>query len=124
QLAGVLGQAVAAVAEAGVVVVGADACVVADAFDDLAGVQAVGGAVGVQLVDIGPAHGQVGVGEQFVGLGFRAVGEQDGRVVVCGALFEQPGEGACPFALFADDDARGVEVVVQRLAFTQEFGAE
>src|SRR5690606_18447615 len=53
QLAGVLGQAVAAVAEGGVVVVVADAGVQPDALDDLAGVQAAGGGVGVQLVEVG-----------------------------------------------------------------------
>src|SRR5690606_35098640 len=60
QLAGVLGQAVAAVAEGGVVVVGADAGVQPDALDDLGGVQAVGGGVGVQLVEVGHPQGQVG----------------------------------------------------------------
>ena len=39
QLLGVLGQAVAAVAEAGIIVVAADARVKADAVDDLLGIQ-------------------------------------------------------------------------------------
>ena len=47
QLFGVFGQAVAAVAKAGVVVVAADAGVQADAFNDLPGVQPVAGGVGV-----------------------------------------------------------------------------
>ena len=51
QLLGVLGQAVAAVAEAGVVVVRADARVQAYAADDLRGVEPAGGGVGVQLVE-------------------------------------------------------------------------
>src|SRR5690606_4146816 len=63
QLAGVLGQAVAAVAEGGVVVVVPDAGVQAHALDDLPGVQAAGRGVGVELVEVGHPHRQVGVGE-------------------------------------------------------------
>ena len=62
QLLGVLGQAVAAVAEAGVVVVGADARVHAHAVDDLLRVEPIHLRIGVQLVKVGDAHGQVGVG--------------------------------------------------------------
>ena len=62
QLLGVLGQAVAAVAEAGVVVVAADARLQADAVDDVAGVEAADLAVGVELVEVGDAQRQVGVG--------------------------------------------------------------
>ena len=61
QLLGVLGQAVAAVAEAGVVVVAADARLQAHAVDDVAGVEAVDLAVGVELVEIGHAQRQIGV---------------------------------------------------------------
>src|SRR5690606_37782913 len=60
QLFGVLGQAVAAVAEAGVVVVVANTRIQANAFDDLAGVQAMGFGIGVQLVEVGHAHGEIG----------------------------------------------------------------
>ena len=49
------GQAVAAVAKAGVVVVAADAGVQAHAIDDLPRVQAMGGGVGVELVEEGDA---------------------------------------------------------------------
>ncbi len=47
QLLGVFWQAIAAVAKAGVVVVVANARVEAHAFDDLTGIQAVGGGIGV-----------------------------------------------------------------------------
>jgi len=39
-------------------------------------------------------------------------------------LLEQLGEGFGAGGLFADDDAAGVQVVVEGLAFTQEFGGE
>ena len=63
QLLGVLGQAVAAVAETGVVVVGADARVHAHAVDDLLRVEPLHLRIGVQLVKVGDAHSQVGVGD-------------------------------------------------------------
>jgi len=65
ELFGVFGQAVAAVAERGIVVVVADARVEADPLDDLLGIQPVRGSVGVQFVEEGNAHGEVGVGEGF-----------------------------------------------------------
>ena len=61
QLLGVLGQAVAAVAEAGVVVVAADARLQAHAVDDVTGVEASHLAVGVELVEVGDAEDRVGV---------------------------------------------------------------
>ena len=105
ELFGVFGQAVAAVAEGRVVVVVADARVEADAVDDLFGVQAVGGGVGVEFVEVGDAHGEVGVGEEFDGFGFGAIGEQGFDVLFDGTLFEEGGEGFGALAAFAHDDA-------------------
>ena len=62
QLLGVLGQAVAAVAEAGVVVVASDARLQAHAVDDVAGVEAADLTVGVELVEVDYAEDKVGVG--------------------------------------------------------------
>jgi hypothetical protein len=76
QLFGVLGQAVAAITKAGVVVVVANARVQAHAVDDLPCVEPVAGGIGVQLVEIGHTHGQVGVGKQFDGLGLGAAAQQ------------------------------------------------
>src|SRR5690606_5094000 len=76
QLFGVLGQAVATVAEARIVVVPAAARIEAYALGDLARVQTVGAGVGVQLVEVGNPHGQVGIGKQLDRLGLGRVGEQ------------------------------------------------
>ena len=141
QLLGVLGQAVAAVTEAGVVVVAADARLQAHAVDDVAGVEAADLAVGVELVEVGHAKRQVGVGEEFDGL--RLGGSQDelrdahGAVDVhalelrgVGALREQAGEllggynGLGVILRRANHDAAGVQVVVERLALAQELRAE
>ena len=141
QLLGVLGQAVAAVAEAGVVVVAADARLQAHAVDYVAGVEAADLAVGVELVEVGHAKRQVGVGEEFDGL--RLGGSQDelrdahGAVDVhaleldwIGALSEQAGEalsrrdGLGVLLGRAHHDATGVQVVVERLALAQELRAE
>ena len=64
----VLGQAVAAVAEAGIIIMCPDAGVEADALDDLLGVKALHLGIGVQLVEEGDAERQICVCKQFDGL--------------------------------------------------------
>ena len=141
QLLGVLGQAVAAVAEAGVVVVRPDARLQAHAVDHVAGVEAADLAVGVELVEVGHAQRQVGVGEQLHGLGLggaqHELRDADSSVGVhalqlggVGALREQAGEplrrgdGIGVVLRRANHDAAGMQVVVERLALAKELGAE
>lgn len=141
QLLGVLGKAVAAVAEAGVVVVAADARLQAHAVDDVAGVEASHLAVGVELVEVGHAQRQVGVGEELDGLGLGgaqhelrdahgAVGVHALQLGGVGALREQAGEllggrhGLGVVLGRANHDAAGVQVVVERLALAKELRAE
>ena len=141
QLLGVLGQAVAAVAEAGVVVVAADARLQAHAVDDVAGVEAADLAVGVELVEVGHAQRQVGVGEELDGLGLggaqhelrdadSSVGVRALQLGGVGALREQAGEllggrdGLGVLLGRAHHDAGRMQVVVERLALAQELRAE
>lgn len=141
QLLGVLGQAVAAVAEAGVVVVAADARLQAHAVDDVAGVESADLAVGVELVEVGNAQRQVGVGEELNGLGLGgaqhelrdangAVGVHAFQLGGVGALGEQACEalgsrdGVGVLLGRAHHDTAGVQVVVEGLALAQELGAE
>ena len=117
QLLRVFREAVAAVAEGGVVVVGADAGIEADALDNGTAVEALDLGVGVELVEVADAEGKIGVGEEFHGLGLlhahaqdgdalglfaradavgngeRAV-EGEGVAIADGAFYEQGGEGA------------------------------
>ena len=141
QLLGVLGQAVAAVAEAGVVVVAADARLQAHAVDDVAGVEASHLAVGIELVEVGHAQRQVGVGEQLHCLGLggteHELRDADSSVGVhalqlggvrplgkqaCEALGSRDGVGV--LLRRAHHDTRGMQVVVERLALAQELRAE
>src|SRR3569623_813347 len=124
KLLAILGQAVAAVAEAGVVVMRANARVEADAVDDLASVQAMGGGVSVELIEVGHAHGKVSVSEELDCLSFRAVSKKSRYVRFDRALLEKTGEDFCSSGLFADDDAAGVQAVVERPTFAQEFWGE
>ena len=141
QLLGVLGQAVAAVAEAGVVVVAADARLQAHAVDDVAGVEAADLAVGVELVEVGDAQRQVGVGEELHRLrlggaqhefrdAYGAVGVHALQLGGVGALREQAGEllrrsdGIGILLGRSHHDAAGVQVVVERPALAQELRAE
>ena len=125
ELLGVLRQAVAAVAEGGVVVVVADAGVEADALDDGLGVEALHLGVGVQLVEVAHAQRQVGVGEELDGFGLSAAHEQHLRVVQ-GCFLQQPGElfRASGRLVTAYDDAGRIEVVVERFALAEELRRE
>lgn len=124
QLLGVLGQAIAAIAEAGIVVIRPDPWVQADALDDLAGVQAARQGIAVQLVEIGHAQREVGVGEQLDRLGLDGAGEQHRHVLADGSLDQQIGEPTRGRAVIAHHDARGMQVVVKRAALAQELGRE
>ena len=118
---------------------GADAGVEAHALDDGACVEALHLGVGVQLVEVADAQGQVGVGEEFDGLGLRRPHEQDLRVVERGPA-QQRGKLSGRFfaslrmtttslrmttiSVVAHDDAGGVEVVVEGLALAEELRRE
>ena len=71
ELLGILGQAVPAVAEAGVVVVGSDARVQADSLDDIARVEAFTFGIGVELVKVRNPQRQIRVGKELDGFRFR-----------------------------------------------------
>ena len=69
QLFGVLRQTVAAIAEAGVIIVGTDTGVEADTRNDSLGVETLDLGIGVEFVEVADTESEVGVGEQFHGLG-------------------------------------------------------
>ena len=106
---------------------GTDTGVQAHAVDDLAGVEALGLGVGVQLVEIAHAQRQVGVGEELDRLCLGEAHEEGGDVLLDGALLQQLRElsgGVLGALVAADDDTAGVEVVVEGFALAQELGAE
>ena len=127
ELLGVLREAVAAVTEGGVIVMGADARVEADAVDDFLCVEAFGLCVGIQLIEVGDAEGQVGVSEELYSFGFGEAHEQGVDVFLQSALLEERREDMGPILagiVAGDDDPGGIQVIVQRLGFAEEFGAE
>ncbi len=128
QLLSVFGEAVAAVAEAGVVVVRAYARVEAHALDDGLRVEAFHLGVGVELVEVAHAQGQVCVGEELDRFGLGAAHEEYGHVLLDGAFFDDGAEGVGGlgqrFSVVADDDSAGVQIVVQRLALAEELRGE
>ena len=130
ELLGVLRQAVAAVTERGVVVHVADAGVETHTVDDLLRVEAFHFGVGVELVEVADAQGEVGVGKKFHGLGFGSAHEEGVDVGFERALLKEGGKGAGGFVQVrvafgaSHDDARGIEVVVEGFAFAEKFGGE
>ena len=70
ELLGILGQAVPAVAEAGVVVMDPDARVQADSLDNVARVEALALGIGVELVEVRNPQRQIRVGKELDGFRF------------------------------------------------------
>ncbi len=81
ELLGVLGEAIATIAETGVVVVGADAGVETDTIDDGLGVKTLHLGIGVELVEVADAQGEVGVGEELHSLGLFQTDEKNRDVL-------------------------------------------
>ena len=102
----------------------------ANAVDDLLGVQALHHSICIKLVEIGNAQCQIGIAEQFNSLCFGKAHEQGVNVLFDCTLLQQACKGMCglhqAFVLQvgAHDDAARIQVIVQRLAFTQKFRAE
>ena len=130
KLLGVFGQTVAAVAEAGIIIMCADAGVEADALDDLLGVKALHLGIGVQLVEEGDAERQICVCKQFDGLCLCEAHEEGLDIFLDGPLLQQMGEGVGRFHkavvlhIRTHDDAAGVEIVIQRFGLPQKLRAE
>ena len=126
----VLGQAIAAIAETGVVVVAAYTGIEAHAIDNLLGVESLEFGIGVQLVEIANTQCQVGVGEKFDGLGLGAAHLKHWYLLLNGAALDKLGKHRGFLAeqltavIVAHDDARRIEVVVERLRFTKELGSK
>ena len=106
---------------------GADPGIQADTVDDVAGRQPLGFGVGVQLIEIADPQGQIGIGEEFHGLGLGEAHEQCGDILFNGPLLQKGGEDLRLFPgpfVAGDDDPGGIQIVVQRLGFPQKFRAE
>ena len=89
QLLGVLGQAVAAVAERRIVVMHPDARVEADALDDGTRVEALDLGVGVELVEVAHPQCQIGVGEQLDRLRLLRAHVESRDILLDGSLLQQ-----------------------------------
>ena len=127
QLLGVLGQTVAAVAEGWVVVVITDTWIEADPLNDGSSVQSLDLRIGIQLIEVGNAQGQVGIHEQLGSLCLRVTHEQRLYRLFDRPALEQSGKGAgCFFCLIiaAYNNTAGIEIVVQGLRFTKKFRTE
>ena len=148
QLLGVLGEAIAPVAERRVVVVSADPRVKAHAPDDGRGVQALDLRVGVKLVEVAHPQGEVCVREELDGLGIlqahvqrrdvllNGTFLQHGCKLAGGALQERDvGDSGDGFVFllkfwiiyqirYSDDYATRIQIVVQGLALAKELGGE
>lgn len=101
-----------------------DAGVETDTFDNLFGVQALAHRVGVELIKERDSHREVGVREKLDRLGFGGIREEHRHVLILSPFNEEFREDVSLFAVVTDHDARGVKVVVEGVAFTEELRNE
>ena len=86
--------------------------------------------IGIELIEIGDAEREVGVGEELHGLGLGGAHEERIDAGLERALLKQGCKCMCGFGHFPasliepDDDAARIEVVVKRPGLPQEFRAE
>ena len=102
----------------------ADTRIQAYPFDNLLAVQPLAFSIAVELVEIGNAQRQIGVSEQFDRFRFGRVGKQGWDILLDRAFFQQISKTFGTRRALTNDNARWVQVVVQRTAFTQELRRE
>ncbi len=95
----------------------ADTRIESDAFDDLLAVQPQALRIGIQLVEIGHPHCQIGIGKQLDRFGFGGIGEQHRDIQLDRPFQQQLGKGFGALGTFTNDNARRIEIIVQRAAF-------
>ena len=130
QLPRVLRQAVAAVAERRIVVVCADARVEAHAVDDLARIKPFEFTIGIELIEIAHAHGEIRVGKELDGLGLRCIRVQRRDISLRCALLQQRRKQMRvrlrrrTAARAADHNTARMQVIIQCPALAQKFRRE
>ena len=107
-----------------------DTRIQAHAVYDGSGVKALHLGVSIKLIEETYAQCQIGVGEQFHGLGLGGSHIKGINVLLDGSLLQQTGKsmGGLFQTLYvfieSNDDSGRIEVIIKGLAFTQELGGE
>ncbi len=130
KLFSVFRQAIAAIAEGRVVVVGTDTRVQADSFDDLLRVQTFHLRIGVQLVEIADPEGKICIGKELDRLRFGKSHDEGVDIFFNGPLLQQTGK--CIGCLHqsgvlhvgTDDDAGRIQIIVQSFRLPEKLRAE
>ncbi len=108
----------------------ADTGIKANAVNDILCIQTFHFCIGIQLIKIRDAQCKIGIGKKLDCFRFRKAHEKGVDILFYGALLQKTGKGMGrlhqPFIgrIGGDDDAGGIQVVVQRPGFAQEFRAE
>ncbi len=93
-------------------------------LNNLPGVQTKAFCITIQLVKVGHAQRQIGVGKQLDRLGFGGVSKQRRNVLLQSPFLQQRGKALSALRTLANHDTRRMQVVVQRATFTQELRRE
>ena len=126
ELLRVLREAIAAVPEARVVVVAANAGIQAHSLDNRLGVKALHLRIGVQFVEVRHPQRQIRVRKQLHRLRLRRPHEQHRHLLLDRPALDQrrEGLGGPLLIVVAHNNPGGIQVVIQRLALPQELRGE
>ena len=111
-----------------VIVVAADARIEADSVDDLLSVKALTFCISVQLIEISNAQSQISICKQLDRLCLSEAHKQCVNVFFDCTFLQQTGKLMSSFyqtlivQVSSNDDARRIQVVIQRFAFPQNSG--
>ncbi len=128
KLLGILGKAVAAVAERRVVVVSADARVSAYSADNGLGIKPFHLSISIQFVEERDAESKVRIGEERHCLGRGRSHEKHGSILLERSLMDEAGKGMRSLfegrVVIPDYDAGRIEVVIKCLGLPEELWCE
>ena len=107
-----------------------DTRIKANAVDNLLSIQPLHLCIGIQFIEVANTQSQISISKQLNRFCFGKAHEQSVNVFLDCTFLKQFSKSVCRFyktSVFyirTDDDTRGIKVIVQSLALTQELRAE
>ena len=97
------------------------------AIDDLRRIQALRLRISIQLIKIGNAKGEIGIGKKFYSFRLSEAHKQSIDILFNGTLLKESGKCMCSFCrllITGYNDPAWIQIIIQRLGFTKKFRTE
>ena len=123
-------QAITTITKGRIVVKFTDSWIQTDTIDNFFCLKSFHFCIGIQFIEIGNPHGQIGIGKEFHRFRFRESHEAGRNVFFDGSFLKKRSKVMSflhqPFVLQirTRDDAAGIQVIVESLAFAEKLRTE